>query len=44
MKVIRKIVGKIKIDKYEANKSENPVVSNILLSGWKEKEENRTNM
>jgi hypothetical protein len=34
MKVLRKIVGKTKIEK-EANKSENPAVSNLLLNEWK---------
>ena len=43
MKVLRKIVGKIKIEKYEVNKSRNPPVSNILMSGLKE-EGNRTNL
>ena len=42
MKVLRKIIGKTKVDQ-EANRSENPVISNRLLSGWKE-EENWTNM
>jgi hypothetical protein len=41
--VLRKIVGKTKIDK-EANKSENSVVTNVLMSGWKEEEENGMNM
>ena len=39
-----KIVGKTNIEE-EANKSENPAVSNLLMSGWKKvKEENGTNM
>jgi hypothetical protein len=37
MKVLRKIVGK-------ANKSENPVVSNLLMSEWKKEEEIGMNM
>ena len=41
MKVLRKIVGKRKL---EANKSENLAVSNILMSGWRDEEENGTNM
>ena len=42
MKVLRKLVGKTKI----ANKSENPAVSNLLMSECKEEEEeeNGTNM
>ena len=32
MKKLRKIVGKTKIDKIETNKSENPTVSNLLMS------------
>ena len=44
MKVLRKIVGKTKIE-LEAYKSKNPSVSNLLMSGWKEEEkENGTNM
>ena len=34
--VMSTIVGKTKIDrKKEENKSDNPAVSNILMSGWK---------
>ena len=43
MKIIRKIVDETKIEQ-EAKKSENPVVSNKLMSGWKGEEENETNM
>ena len=38
MKLLRKIVGKTKIEQ-EANKLENPEVSNLLMSRWKEEEE-----
>ena len=43
MKVLTKIVGRTKVES-EVNKSENPAVSNQLMSGWKGEEENRTNM
>ena len=44
MKVVRKTVCKTKIDIIiNQNKSENPAVSNLLMSGWEE-EENGTNM
>ena len=36
MKVPRKIVGKTKIASKGAYKSENPAVSNLLMSVWKE--------
>jgi hypothetical protein len=35
MKVLRKTVGKTNIDRIRANKSENPAVFNLLMSGWK---------
>ena len=35
MKVLRKIVDKTKMMEQKANKSENPTVSNLLMSGWK---------
>ena len=44
MKVLRKIVGKTKIHKIRNQKSDNPVVPNLLMSGWKEEEENGMNM
>ena len=45
MKILKKIVGKPKkwIEQ-EVNKLENPAVSNKLMSGRKEEEENGTNM
>ena len=43
MKVLRKTVGKTEIE-YEANKSENPAVSNLLMRGWIEEEENGMNV
>ena len=43
MKVLRKIVGKTKIDKISQHKTENPAVSSLLMNGWKGKE-NGTNM
>jgi hypothetical protein len=43
MKILRKIVGKIKIEQ-EANKSENHVVSNQLMTELKGEEENGSNM
>ena len=45
MNVVRKIVGETKIDRIRNNKSENSAVSNLLMSGCKEEqEENGTNM
>ena len=41
MKVQRKIVGKTKINRTRANKSENPMISNLLMSGWKEERRRR---
>ena len=41
---VSKINEKGKWRKYEANKSNNPAVFNILMSGSKEEEENGTNM
>ena len=43
MKVLKKVLGKTKVCKI--NQSEIPSVFNILMSGWKEEEEeNGTNM
>ena len=42
MKVLSKIIGKK--TEQEAKKSEKPAVSNLLMSWWKEKEENGTKM
>ena len=33
-----------KKDRIRSHKSENPAVSNLIMSEWKEQEENRTNM
>ena len=45
IKVLRKIVGKTKIHRIRSQKSENPAVFGLLMSGWKEEEEeNKTNM
>ena len=45
MKVLRKIVGKTKQVEQEVNKSENSAISSLLMTGWKEEEEeNGTNM
>ena len=44
MKALRKIVGKTKIEQ-EANKSENPAVSNKHINEWcKEEKENGANI
>ena len=42
MKVLKKIVGKTKIERILSQQSENPAVSNQLMSGWKEKRMGRT--
>ena len=45
MKALRKIVGKTKTDRIISQQiTENPVLSNLLMSEWKEEEENGTNM
>ena len=37
MKILKKIVGKTKIDEIRNKKTENPEVSNLLMSGGKKK-------
>ena len=44
MKVLRKLVGKPKIDRIRSQQIRDHAVSNLLMSGWKEEEENGTNM
>ena len=44
IKVLRKIIGKTKIDTIKANKSGNPAESYLLMSGWKEEELNGTKL
>ena len=44
MKVLKKIVGKTKIDRIRSKKSDNPMVSNQVMSVWKGQEENGTNI
>ena len=44
MKVLNYIVGKQKQIEYDANRLENPAVSNQLMSGWKGEEDNETNI
>ena len=39
MKVLRQIVGKTKIDRIRSQQIRESAVSNLLMSGWKEKEE-----
>ena len=41
MKVLKRIVGKAEIERIRSQKSENPAVSNLLISGWKGEEEKR---
>ena len=43
MKVLRKIVGKTKIDRVRSNKSENHAASNLIMNGW-QKGESETDM
>ena len=44
LKVLRKIVGKTKIDRIRNQQIEKPAVSNQLMSGWTKEEENGTSM
>ena len=44
MKVLRKVVGKIKIYRIRSQQMRESSASNLLMRGWKEVEENSTNM
>ena len=44
IKVLRKIVNKTKMDRGRSQQTRESAVSNLLMSGWKEEEENGTNM
>ena len=44
MKLLRKSASKTKIDRIRNQQSGNPAISNLSMGGWKEKEENGTNM